>query len=675
MDHFQYKTNDSKLVITGTSGVACAMALQHFLKAFCFAHISWSGDQLKIPTPFPTVLDEVSVGIPYRFRYYQNVCTPSYSFVWWNWTRWQREIDWMALNGINLPLAFTGQEAIWQRVYLNLGLTQQELDQHFSGPAFLAWERMGNMHGWGGPLPSTWYGMKLNLQHKILAAMRNFGMTPVLPGFAGHVPAGLLRLYPKANVSKLGDWGNFNSTYCCTYLLEPSDPLFQKIGTAFIKEQTAEYGTNHIYNADTFNEMRPRSSDPTYLGAASSAVYRGMAGGDPDAVWLMQGWLFVDEGFWKPDQIKALLHGVPQGFMIVLDLWAENSPIWSRTQSFYGTPFIWCMLLNFGGNIGLFGNIKSVSTGPPKAFQSFNSTMIGTGLTMEGIEQNDMMFELMNEMGYRLEPLNPVDLDNWIKDYALRRYGGTNPAIIQAWRLLIRSVYQCNGYCADHIHSIFVWKPSLDNKPNLWYDPEDVFNAWDELRSTAAEFMHVETFRYDLVDVTRQALHLRVIPIYNDLISAYKNRSALNVIHFGSRLLEMFDDLDSLLQTNRNFLLGRWLNSAKALGTTPAEVALYEFNARNQITLWGPRGEIEDYANKMWSGLVKAYYKPRWELFIDEMVSAIAQGEELDYEAFKKKLLEQETAWTHGKEEYPDQPSGDSLAAAEFLHNKWRGVA
>ena len=74
-----------------------------------------------------------------RFRYYQNVCTASYSFVWWDWTRWQREIDWMALNGINLPLAFNGQEAIWQKVYLQMGLSQQELDEHFGGPAFLAW--------------------------------------------------------------------------------------------------------------------------------------------------------------------------------------------------------------------------------------------------------------------------------------------------------------------------------------------------------------------------------------------------------------------------------------------------------------------------------------------------------------------------------------------------------
>ena len=31
---------------------------------------------------------------------------------------------------------------------------------------------------------------------------------------------------------------------------------------------------------------------------------------------------------------------------------------------------------------------------------------------------------------------------------------------------------------------------------------------------------------------------------------------------------------------------------------------LYEYNARNQITLWGPNGEIDDYAAKNWAGLI-----------------------------------------------------------------------
>ena len=86
---------------------------------------------------------------------------------------------------------------------------------------------MGNIRGWGGPLSSSWHANQLALQHQILERMRAFGMTPVLPAFAGHVPDGLLRVYPKADVTRLGDWGKFNSTYCCTLLLDPADPLFK----------------------------------------------------------------------------------------------------------------------------------------------------------------------------------------------------------------------------------------------------------------------------------------------------------------------------------------------------------------------------------------------------------------------------------------------------------------
>ena len=88
---------------------------------------------------------------------------------------------------------------------------------------------MGNIRGWGGPLSSSWHDNQLALQHKIVERMRALGITPVLPAFAGHVPDGLMRVYPNANVTRLENWCHFNKTYSYTYLLEPTDPLF-KVG-------------------------------------------------------------------------------------------------------------------------------------------------------------------------------------------------------------------------------------------------------------------------------------------------------------------------------------------------------------------------------------------------------------------------------------------------------------
>jgi len=262
VDRVLLNYQDPVLRIHSTTAVAAAWGFHHFLKYSCMSHVSWDSqcvDTARCRDNVDLVLEANDL-----YRYYQNVCTPGYSFVWWTWKDWEKHIDWMALNGINLSLAFTGQEEIWRRVWIKLGLSQKDLDAHFAGPAFLPWGRMGNLRGWGGPLTASWHKHQLQLQHQILERMRDFGMIPVLPGFSGQVPDGFVTMHPRSNFSRQ-IWNNFGSTYSGVYLLHPEDPLFQDIGTLFIQEQTKEYGSNHIYNCDTFNEMRPPSNSTEYL--------------------------------------------------------------------------------------------------------------------------------------------------------------------------------------------------------------------------------------------------------------------------------------------------------------------------------------------------------------------------------------------------------------------------
>ncbi|KAM4622738.1 alpha-N-acetylglucosaminidase [Discoglossus pictus] len=524
LDTYQLSSaGDGKVMVVGSTGVAAATGCYNYLKYFCGCHISWSGVQLALPSRLPPIPTPITVKTPNRFRYYQNVCTSSYSFVWWDWERWEKEIDWMALSGINVPLAFTGQEAIWQRVYLSLGLNQSEIDDFFTGPAFLAWGRMGNIHTWAGPLSKSWVDKQLSLQYKIVSRMRSLGMITVLPAFAGHIPQGILRVFPEVNVTKLGGWSNFDCKYSCSYVLDPEDPMFQMIGGLFLTELIKEFGTDHIYNADTFNEMTPTSSDPDYLSAISAAIFKSMSAVDPGAIWLLQGWLFVNNpSFWKPAQTKALLHGAPIGKIIVLDLFAETVPIYSKTESFYGQPFIWCMLHNFGGNHGLFGQVESINRGPFDALSFPNSTMIGTGLTPEGIEQNDMIYELMNEIGWRS---TPIDLPDWINRYSDRRYGQSNPNARAAWQLLLSSVYNCTIMWKDHNHSPLVRRPSLKMDTSIWYNKSDVYEAWKLMLDASSSLAKSNTFQYDLVDVTREAVVQLVTNYYMDIKMAYENKS------------------------------------------------------------------------------------------------------------------------------------------------------
>ncbi|XP_055956455.1 alpha-N-acetylglucosaminidase isoform X1 [Patella vulgata] len=669
-DTYKIITENGVQKISGSTGVAVAMGFYYYIKYYCNGQYTWAGKQVNLPVNLPTIpspgLTRTTLD---RFRYYQNVCTVSYSLAWLNWTRWERHIDWMALQGINLPLAFTGQEAIFQRVYMNLGYSFQDLEEHFGGPAFLAWARMGNIRGWGGPLPSAWITDKLVLQHKILDRMRSLGMIPVLPGFAGHVPAATTRLYPNANITRLSQWGRFGSNYSETYILDFEDPLFIKIGSSFIREMKNEFGVDHIYNADSFNEMTPRSSEASYLASASRGVYQAMIDADPQAIWLMQGWLFLSS-FWGPTQIEALLTAIPKGRMIVLDLYSELRPIYSRTKSYYGQPFIWCMLHNFGGTMELYGALDLVNKGPFTGRNFVNSTMIGTGITPEGIFQNEVVYEFMNENAWRTEPRN---ISQWISDYARQRYGQFDINADKAWQILQRSVYAYNSSEKFHGKDGFIKRPRIKPHLTIWYKPSDLYQAWEYMVMASTQLKTNELFRYDLVDVTRNSLQVISMKMYSDILTAYKIKNITALQNSGDKFIKLLTDVDLLLASDTHFLLSNWIGDALAWATDIVEGALYEYNARNQITLWGPDGQIVDYASKQWAGLFMDYYKPRWQLFIDTLINCVKTGETFNSKTFESDVLTKvEKPFTFSTKMYPRTPTGDSVSIASKLYSYYR---
>ncbi|KAF3972562.1 hypothetical protein CMV_003940 [Castanea mollissima] len=92
--------NGPAIVIEGTTAVEIASGLYWYLKYWCGAHVSWDktgGVQIaSIPKPgsLPLVKDDgVMIQRPVPWNYYQNVVTSSYSYVWWDWERWEKEID------------------------------------------------------------------------------------------------------------------------------------------------------------------------------------------------------------------------------------------------------------------------------------------------------------------------------------------------------------------------------------------------------------------------------------------------------------------------------------------------------------------------------------------------------------------------------------------------------
>lgn len=289
--------------------MSACKAFHHYLKYFCKAHLSWDGNQLPHLHNFPPVNYESKASS--QIIYYQNVCTHSYSFTWWTWTEWRRHIDWIAFSGITLTLA-PFQEDVWTEVYKEYGLSQDKIDEHLSGPGFFAWQRMGNIRGWGGTLSSNFIKIATKLQQRMIKALNELGISVALPAFDGHLPIQFRDIFPNASFSTVGQWNDFPPKYCCPLFVDPIDPLFNEIGRKFLLRLTQKYGSNHIYFSDPFNEVQPRLADANYLRNVSTSIYAAMKSVDPKSVWLLQGWMLVKNPLWTNSLIKAFLTAVPK---------------------------------------------------------------------------------------------------------------------------------------------------------------------------------------------------------------------------------------------------------------------------------------------------------------------------------------------------------------------------
>ncbi|KAK7828801.1 alpha-n-acetylglucosaminidase [Quercus suber] len=669
---------DPEILIMGVTGVEISAGLHWYLKYWCGSHISWDktgGAQLfSVPRAglLPRVQDAgIVVQRPIPWNYYQNAVSSSYSFAWWDWKRWEKEIDWMALQGINLPLAFTGQEAIWQKVFQKFNVSKTDLDNFFGGPAFLAWSRMGNLHGWGGPLPQSWLDQQLILQKKILARMYELGMTPVLPAFSGNVPAALTYIFPSAKITRLGNWFSVKSDpkVCCTYLLDATDPF------------------------DTFDENTPPVDVPEYISSLGAAIFRGMQTGDDDAVWLMQ----------------ALLQSVPLGRLVVLDLFAEVKPIWITSEQFYGVPYIWCMLHNFAGNSEMYGILDSVASGPVDARKSENSTMaslsiVGVGMSMEGIEQNPVVYDLMSEMAFQH---NKVDVKLWIHLYSKRRYGQSVPLIQDAWNILYNTVYNCTDGAYDKNRDVIVAFPDVDpsfisvpherynhqrkslsrraaieqitdsfDKPHLWYSTSEVIHALELFIASGDELSESNTYRYDLVDLTRQAVAKYANQLFLKVIEAYRLNDIHGVACHTQKFLDLVEDMDTLLGCHEGFLLGPWLESAQKLAQDEEQKKQFEWNARTQITMWFDNTEEEasllhDYGNKYWSGLLRDYYGPRAAIYFKFLLESLEKSHDFQLKDWRREWIKLTNDWQRSRKAFPVESTGNALNISRWLYNKY----
>lgn len=630
-DVYEIDRKGNKVVLRGNNAVSLATAFNWYLKYTCNAHVSWFGDQLNLPEKLPLPARKERRTIQGKYRVYFNYCTISYTAAWWDWERWQREIDYMAMNSVNMPLSVVGLEGVWYNTLLRFGFTEQEARTFLTGPGHSAWQWMQNIQSYGGPLPQSWIDSHVVLGKQIMKRQLELGMQPIQQGFSGYVPRELKEKFPDAAIRLQPSWCGFKGAG----QLDPTDSLFQTFGRVFLEEEKKLFGAHGAYAADPFHESAPPVNTKEYLNAVGRSIYHLLQDSDPEAVWVMQAWSLRED----------IVRMVPREHLLILDLNGSRSV---KPGACWGYPVVAGNLHNFGGRINLHGDLRLLASNQYATARQGSPNICGAGLFMESIVQNpvyyDLAFEMPNYTG-------KVDIEEWLRKYARRRYGAESAAAGRAWMYLLEGPYQ-PGTNGTERSSIVAARPALNVKksgPNaglgIPYSPVLLLKAEALLLQDSARLKNSKPYRFDIVDVQRQLMSNLGQVMHQQAALAFRQGDKAAFALHSERFLQLMKDMDELLRTRREFNFDQWLADARSWGKTPQEKDLLERDAAALVTIWGGDGDplIFDYSWREWCGLISGYYLQRWQKFYDMLREHLDNGTSYEEEGLKL---------THGREAF-----------------------
>lgn len=645
------------VILSGTDGPALTAAFNWWLKYTAGGQVSWNYNQLNLPATLPAPASPVTVTTPYRIRMYGNPTWTGYTSPYWNWDRWQREIDYFAASSYTHVTVTQGTELLYYRLLRDYGYSDTEARGWIPGPAHQPWWWMDNIYGADGPLSMGVLERRAALAVRVFGRMKELGITPLIPGFIGFVPVDFAGRNSGADVVDQGPW----SGYTRPALLNPGKAPFADVAADWYGHQKELFGDGFAYWGDFLHEGG-RQGDID-LAAAAAGVQTAMQKASPGSLWMLQGW----QGTPK----QATIEGLDKSLAWVADLQTDAAPGWTKTSAWWGAPWTWGTISNAGGNVALYGRLPGINTGLTGALASPDrGDLAGLHFAPEAGDMNPVLADFIADMAWRTQP---VDLPSWIRAYSDRRYGTASAPARAAWQTLLTTAYGAQGNTGNVVvapDSLFNAQPALDTQSanpygatKIPYDPGTLFGVARNLLDAAPALGAQATYRYDLLDVMRQ-LHSNASRVLLPQISAaYRAGDRATFRSLAGHWLALMTRLDTLLGTEPSYMIGPWLADAAALATTPDEQRTLSYDARNIVAAWGNRdgwfNGLGDYSNRDFNGLAGDFYHSRWSAYFDYL-DANLTGQApaaIDWFAF-------DDAWTRRTGSYPVQPSGDVVRLA-----------
>ncbi len=664
-DVFVITAQNGKPCIKGNTQLSVATGINWYLNHYAHVNLTWNNlttDLSKVNLPVPAGEEKHVCNTTYRYDF--NTCTFSYSMAFWTWERWQQEIDWMALHGINAPLNLVGLDVVTRNFLEELGVSESDIDAYIAGPGFIAWFAMNNLEGWGGTIesqgtgvlmqgnPDWWYTRQEKLCKNMLQRMRELGMQPVIPGFSGQIPNSLSNYsisgFSSSDVINGGTWAG---GYTRPDILHPNSSSYATLAPIYYKHLEAIMGVSELYSMDPFHEGGLPSAVTnatcyppimaaldTYHNAVDDAAKTSYNVGTEDnqAKWIIQYWQNIPQSgaFSAMSSYGDRFIGLD---LFSDNIYAGNAAKWRDTGNncyYQGRPYIYCMLHNFGGRSGMHGRLETTMDGYFQALANNNNCQ-GIGATPEGTETNPILYDMLFELPW-MDVNNRPTADEWLEDYAYARYGVDNATALAALQDLKKSVWDCKVNQQGTSEAVILARPNWTvNSVSSWstsaiyWDTQEVLQAADKFYSIKDIVTEnsgqdgVANYNYDFIDVVRQAMVDYAAELLPLIKAAHDKGDDAEYTRLYQLYLQLMLDLDEMLSYDENFKLERWTSLARNIagevdGTTENDRNWLEWNARTQVTVWSSGNtDLHDYSNRCWAGLIKDFHYERWKYFFE----------------------------------------------------------
>lgn len=700
-----------KPVLRGNDGVSLATAYNYYLKYFAYLDFPYVGEcDLELPEDMPEVTEPVHIVFPYEYRHYFNEnCEYKYTTDLYGEEEWQHRIDWMAMNGFNMFLMDLGEHAVWYNAKDELGLNDAAINelQHYSN---------------GTEQYEGKYEISIDailkegaLAKKVVEMAFKAGMEPEVRPFVGQVPF----MFPEqhdqyyesgdAKMTVTLEGSVFDGMFlysAAKWINLPQGVYISPETAAEDADKAEEMKEKYIQISDIYYESLMEVLGYNEWGRTPEYVYKDMVGEqgfvvqheafpqkviaemndqlmklNPDALWLQTSWRYQS---WLPQYYD-------EGNLMFVDLSAENRPKWNTNNEFGGTPWLWSMLFNFGGNSGIEGDLKGLAADVLSAKESSNY-MKGVSISPEGGDTNPALYAMMAEMTWRSEA---PDMEQWVTDYIKRRYGAENyekakKELESMWEILCSTVYKDFVNYDGPAQTLINAYPKLSGAISRTYgsnaklyETQELIPVWEMMLKAAAKMDTLTPqFEYDLVDITRQILADISGEVYSCIKPAFDSGDKETAMKYAEQMIEMCRDMDEILATNVSFLVGTRHEGARNRGVTDSDKAFYEQVERTFETYWvlddTSQTSLTDYCNRHLSGLMTDYYGMRWEVFAKYLEQALDEGmDTVEFNSvmapkIKAEIAEKEEAWSKEQTIYPTEPEGAPAEVSAALLEKYR---